>query len=45
MRIFFETSPDMLAILDSEGKVLDCNLHFAENLGYEKYEVWKNSPN
>ncbi len=39
MKIFFETSPDMLAILDKDGKVLDCNSHFAENTGFEKNEV------
>ena len=39
MRIFFETSPDMLAILDKDGKVLDSNTHFAENAGFEKNEV------
>jgi two-component system sensor histidine kinase VicK len=39
MKIFFETSPDMLAILDKNGKVLDCNSHFANNGGYEKSEM------
>ena len=39
MKIFFETSPDMLAILDKDGKVLDCNSHFATNGGYEKNEM------
>ena len=39
MKLFFETSPDMLAILDAEGRVLDCNSHFANNAGYEKNEV------
>jgi PAS domain S-box-containing protein len=39
MKIFFETSPDMLAILDKDGKVLDSNTHFAENAGFEKNEV------
>jgi PAS domain S-box-containing protein len=39
MKIFFETSPDLLAILDKDGKVLDCNTHFAENTGFEKNDV------
>ena len=39
MKIFFETSPDMLAILDKDGKVLDSNTHFAENAGFDKKEV------
>jgi len=39
MKIFFETSPDMLAILNKEGKILDSNTHFAENAGFEKNEV------
>lgn len=39
MRLFFETSPDMIAMLDKNGKILDCNSHFANNGGYEKSEV------
>jgi len=39
MRLFFETSPDMLAILDKDGRILDCNSHFAKNAGYEKEEI------
>jgi len=39
MRLFFETSPDMLAILDKDGKILDCNSHFARNAGFEKEEI------
>lgn len=39
MRLFFETSPDMLAILDKDGKILDCNSHFAKNAGFEKEEI------
>ena len=39
MQLFFETSPDMLAILDKNGKVLDCNTHFAKNGGYQKSEM------
>ena len=39
MRLFFETSPDMLAILDKDGKILDCNSHFAKNAGFEKKEI------
>ena len=39
MKIFFETSPDMLALLDKDGKVLDSNTHFAENAGFKKNEV------
>ncbi len=39
MKIFFETSPDMLAVLDKEGKILDCNSHFAKNSRFEKNEL------
>jgi two-component system sensor histidine kinase VicK len=39
MKIFFETSPDMLAILDKDGRILDCNSHFAKNGGYQKSDV------
>lgn len=39
MKLFFETSPDMLAILDKHGKILDCNSHFAKNAGFEKKEI------
>ena len=37
--ILFETSPDMLTILDCDGKILDCNKHFEENTYYEKNEL------
>ena len=40
IKIFFETSPDMVAILDKDGKILDCNSHFAENARYEKNELY-----
>ena len=40
IKIFFETSPDMVAILDKDGKILDCNSHFAENGRYEKNELY-----
>ena len=39
MKLFFETSPDMLAILDKNGKILECNSHFARNAGFEKNEI------
>lgn len=39
MKLFFETSPDMLAILDKNGKILECNSHFARNAGFEKKEI------
>ncbi len=39
MKIFFETTPDMLALLDEGGKVLECNSHYVESSGYEKDEL------
>ena len=39
VKSIIETSPDMLGILDSEGKVMDCNVHYTKNLGYQKHEV------
>lgn len=39
MKLFFETAPDMLAILDKNGKILECNSHFARNAGFEKKEI------
>lgn len=39
VKILFETTPDMLTILDKDGKILDCNHHFTENFGYDKSEA------
>ncbi|MCE9652848.1 MAG: PAS domain S-box protein [Nitrosarchaeum sp.] len=39
IKILFEASPDMLAILDKNGKIVDCNAQCAKNLGYEKSEM------
>ena len=39
VKLLFETTPDMLAILDKDGKILDCNHHVTENFGYDKNEV------
>ncbi len=39
LKIFFETTPDILVIMDEDGKILDCNHHFTKNLGYEKVEA------
>ena len=38
-KILFETSPDMLAILDCDGKIMDCNKHLEENTYYKKNEL------
>ena len=38
-KILFETSPDMLAILDCDGRVLDCNKHFEDSTYYKKNEL------
>ncbi len=38
-KFLFETSPDMLAILDSDGKILDCNKPLEKNTLYEKNEL------
>ena len=39
VKILFETTPDMLAILDKNGKILDCNTHCAKSFGYDKSEA------
>ena len=39
VKLLFETTPDMLAILDKNGKILDCNHHVTENFGYDKNEM------
>jgi len=39
LKILFDASPDMLAILDKTGKIVDCNTQCAKNLGYEKSEM------
>ena len=38
-KILFETSPDMLAVLDSAGKILDCNKQLEKYTCYEKNEL------
>lgn len=35
----FETTPDMVAVLDEDGKILDCNHHLVKNTGYEKKDL------
>ena len=35
----FETTPDMIAILDKDGKILECNTHHVNNFGYSKEEL------
>ena len=37
--ILFETSPNMVAILDVNGKILDCNKQVEENTHYKKNEL------
>jgi len=37
--ILFETMPDMLAILDKNGKILLCNSQFVKNSRFEKKEL------
>jgi PAS domain S-box-containing protein len=39
VKILFETTPDMLTILDKDGKILECNHHFINNFGYQKSEA------
>ena len=39
LNILFETTPDMLSIMDKNGKILQCNNPCAKNLGYEKEEL------
>lgn len=38
-KTLFETSPDMIAILDPDGKIIDCNLHLENNTNYNKKEL------
>lgn len=38
-RGLYDTSPDLLRTIDSEGIVIDCNAAYAKNLGYSKEEV------
>lgn len=39
LKILFESTPDMLALFDKDGKIIDCNDHCAKNLGYDKNEM------
>ncbi|WP_101477140.1 two-component system sensor histidine kinase NtrB [Candidatus Nitrosotalea bavarica] len=39
LKTFFETTPDILVIMDENGRILDCNHHFTKNFGYEKIEA------
>jgi PAS domain S-box-containing protein len=39
VKILFETTPDMLTILDKNGKIIECNHHFTNNFGYDKSEA------
>jgi PAS domain S-box-containing protein len=39
VKILFETTPDILTILDKNGKIIECNHHFTNNFGYEKSEA------
>ena len=38
-KTLFEISPDMVAILDSDGKIIDCNRHLEINTNYRKNEL------
>lgn len=38
-KILFEMFPDMLAILNVDGKILDCNKKLEEYTYYEKHEL------
>lgn len=39
LKILFESTPDMLALFDKDGKIIDCNNHCAKNLRYDKNEM------
>ncbi len=39
VKALFETFPDILTILDRDGKILDCNHHFLDMFGYTKEEA------
>jgi PAS domain S-box-containing protein len=38
-RVLFENSPDMIDVLDSDGRVVEVNRRFREELGYDEDEV------
>ncbi|MDE1830532.1 MAG: PAS domain S-box protein, partial [Thaumarchaeota archaeon] len=38
-RSLYDTSPDLLRTIDSDGIIIDCNDAYAKNLGYSKDEV------
>jgi PAS domain S-box-containing protein len=38
-RVLFENSPDMIDVLDSNGRLVDVNHRFCEELGYDEDEV------
>ncbi len=39
VRKIFDTTPDMLGVLDENGKILECNHHVEGNTGYAKKEL------
>ena len=39
LNILFESTPDMMALFDKDGKIIDCNNLCAKNLGYDKSEM------
>jgi PAS domain S-box-containing protein len=38
-RVLFENSPDMIDVLDSDGRLVEVNRRFCEELGYDEDEV------
>ena len=38
-RVLFENSPDMIDVLDSDGRLIEVNRRFCEELGYDEDEV------
>ncbi|MDE1815468.1 MAG: PAS domain-containing sensor histidine kinase [Thaumarchaeota archaeon] len=38
-RSLYNTSPDLLRTIDSDGTITDCNYAYAKNLGYSKDEI------
>jgi len=38
-KFLFERTPDMLAILDRDGRIIDCNQNFEDNTQYSKNEL------
>lgn len=39
VKALLEATPDMLTILDKDGKIMECNQHFIDSFGYDRSEA------